>query len=55
MWHVDWHTSLINAHQVILALSIFMAFERPMCYWHILCNSMVNKCCSLLPIDKYEQ
>ena len=28
-----------------------MAFKGHICYWHIFCNNMANKCCSLLIFD----
>ena len=50
-----WHASSINAYQVVWAYAISIAFEGHICLWHIVCNSTVNECCSLLTFDGYVQ
>ena len=41
----------INAHWVIWAYAILVAFEGYICWWHIFCKSMVNECSSLFVMD----
>ena len=57
MWHIYWHSSLIN-HQCItsnLGICHNLAFEGHIYCWHIFCSSRVNKCCSLLIFHGYVQ
>ena len=47
MWQVYWHTTPINACEIIWACGLYVTFQEHVCCWYIFCNSMVNKCCGI--------
>ena len=51
--YIYWHSFPIDAHHIIWEFAIFMAFEGNIYCWHIFCNCLVNKCCSLLIFEGF--
>ena len=41
MWHIYWHSSPIDAHNVIWACDIYVGFQVHISSWHIFCSLLI--------------